>query len=71
VANASGHGLIAVLCAFRVWEHPYALLSFGLGMFVATTNCSSSGKGASAIRAKDAKGLLPSMIELTHRNTRR
>jgi cytochrome c-type biogenesis protein CcmF len=67
----AGVGLIAVLCAFRVWEHPYALLSFGLCMFVATTILLEFWKGASAIRAKDGKGLLPSMIELTHRNTRR
>src|SRR6202158_1898857 len=33
----AGLTLIAVLCAFRVWEHPFALLSFGLCMFVATS----------------------------------
>jgi cytochrome c-type biogenesis protein CcmF len=69
--SLAGLGLIAVLCAFRVWEHPYALLSFGLCMFVATTILLEFWKGASAIRLKDGKGLLPSMVELTHRNTRR
>jgi len=60
VANASGHGPDRGLCAFRVWEHPYALLSFGLCMLSPLHTGLEFWKGASAIRAKDAKGLLPS-----------
>ena len=54
-----------------VWEHPYALVSFGLCMFVTATIISEFWKGASAIRAKDGVGFIPAAISLTHRNTRR
>jgi len=54
-----------------VYEHPYALVSFGLCMFVAATIFSEFWKGASAIRAKNGIGLIPAAVELTHRNTRR
>jgi cytochrome c-type biogenesis protein CcmF len=63
--------LMAALSALGVWEHPYALVSFGLCMFVATTIFIEFWKGASAIRAKDGVGLIPAAITLTHRNTRR
>ena len=54
-----------------VYEHPYALVSFGLCMFVTATIFSEFLKGATAISAKSGIGLIPAMIELTHRNTRR
>jgi cytochrome c-type biogenesis protein CcmF len=54
-----------------VYEHPFALVSFGLCMFVTATIFSEFWKGASAIRAKSGIGLIPATIELTHRNTRR
>jgi cytochrome c-type biogenesis protein CcmF len=54
-----------------VYEHPYALVSFGLCMFVTATIASEFWKGAAAIRAKDGVGLIPAAITLTHRNTRR
>src|SRR5260370_20201329 len=54
-----------------VYEHPFALVSFGLCMFVTTTIFSEFWKGASAIRGKDGIGWSPATIELTHRNTRR
>ncbi len=63
--------LMAGLAAIGVWEHPYALVSFGLCMFVTATIASEFFKGASAIRAKDGVGLIPAAITLTHRNTRR
>ncbi len=63
--------LMAALSAVGVWEHPYALVSFGLCMFVAVTIFIEFWKGASAIRAKDGVGLIPAAITLTHRNTRR
>src|SRR6266853_973179 len=54
-----------------VYEHPFAMVSFGLCMFVTATIFSQFWKGASAIRAKSGIGLIPSTIELIHRNTRR
>ncbi len=52
-------------------EHPYALVSFGLCMFVTATIFSEFWKGASAINAKNHIGIIPAAVELTHRNTRR
>ena len=69
--SIAGLGLMAVLAAFGVWEHPYALMSFGLCMFVAATILVEFWKGASAISVKSKVGLIPAAIELTHRNTRR
>src|ERR1700693_3623492 len=69
--SIAGVTLMAVLAFFGVYEHPYALVSFGLCMFVTTTIFSEFWKGASAIRAKSGTGLIPATIELTHRNTRR
>jgi cytochrome c-type biogenesis protein CcmF len=51
--------------------HPFALVSFGLCMFVTATIFGEFWKGASAIRAKSGIGMIPAMVELTHRNTRR
>jgi cytochrome c-type biogenesis protein CcmF len=69
--SVAGVALMAVLAFFGVYEHPYALVSFGLCMFVTTTIFSEFWKGASAIRAKSGTGLLAAAVELTHRNTRR
>jgi len=63
--------LMAVLAAFKMFEHPYALVSFGLCMFVTATIFSEFWKGASAISVKSKVGMIPAMVELTHRNTRR
>ncbi len=49
----------------------YALMSLALCAFVTVTIVIEFFKGAIAIRAKDHQNLLASMIELTHRNTRR
>jgi cytochrome c-type biogenesis protein CcmF len=49
----------------------YPLISFMLGTFVLVTVGIEFVKGATAIRAKDGTSLLMSMMELTHRNTRR
>jgi cytochrome c-type biogenesis protein CcmF len=54
-----------------VYQHPFALVSFGLCMFVTATIFSEFWKGANAIKAKSGIGLIPATIELTHRNTRR
>src|ERR1700682_300863 len=69
--SIAGVALMVVLAIFGVYEHPYALVSFGLCMFVTTTIFSEFWKGASAIRAKSGTGLIAAAVELTHRNTRR
>ncbi len=63
--------LMAVLAGFGVWQHPYALISFGLCLFVTVTVAVEFFKGALAIRAKDGGNLVSAMMTLTHRNTRR
>jgi cytochrome c-type biogenesis protein CcmF len=52
-------------------RHFYALVSFALCAFVATTVISEFFKGAIAIRAKNETNIFSAMFELTHRNTRR
>ena len=47
------------------------LASLALCAFVTVTIVIEFFKGAIAIRAKDHQNLMASMIELTHRNTRR
>jgi cytochrome c-type biogenesis protein CcmF len=49
----------------------YALMSFMLCTFVLVTVGIEFVKGANAIRTKSGTGLVMSMMELTHRNTRR
>jgi len=71
VPTVAGVALMVVLAFFGAYEHPYALVSFGLCMFVTATIVSEFWKGASAIRAKNGIGFIPAAIELTHRNTRR
>lgn len=68
---AAGVAVMAALAVLGMWDHPYALVSFGLCMFVATTIVIEFWKGASAINGKTGMGMLPAMVELTHRNTRR
>jgi cytochrome c-type biogenesis protein CcmF len=52
-------------------RHPYALMSFGLCLFVAWTILVEFYKGARAIHAKSGQNLLLAAVELTRRNTRR
>jgi cytochrome c-type biogenesis protein CcmF len=63
--------LMAVLSFFGVYQHPFAMMSFGLCLFVAATVAMEFYKGARAISTKSSIGLIPAMVELTHRNTRR
>ena len=65
-----GLATIAIFIAFGVYN-VYALMSFGLCMFVMWTVVSEFWKGASAIALKSGQNLLAAMVELTHRNTRR
>lgn len=61
---------VGVLAALGI-RHVYALISFGLCFFVMWTILGEFWKGAKSIRGKEGIGLLPAMVELTHRNTRR
>ena len=65
-------GLVTMgaLVAFGVY-HVYALMSFGLCVFVLWTIFAEFFKGANAIRARSGQNLIAAMVELTHRNTRR
>src|SRR3984885_9848875 len=71
IPTVCGVALIVLLAIFGAYEHPFALVSFGLCMFVTATIFTEFWKGASAIKAKSGIGLIPATIELTHRNTRR
>jgi cytochrome c-type biogenesis protein CcmF len=64
-------GLMVILSALGIYEHPFALVSFGLCLFVTTSIGLEFWKGARTIQAKNDVGFLPAVIELTHRNTRR
>jgi len=63
-ALTAGLGLAGV-------RHPYALITFGLCLFVAWTILAEFYKGARAIRARTGTNPLAAIIELTRRNTRR
>jgi cytochrome c-type biogenesis protein CcmF len=71
IPTIAGVALMGVLAILGAYEHPFALVSFGLCMFVTATVLIEFWKGASAIRAKNGIGFIPAAIELTHRNTRR
>ncbi len=71
IPTIAGVALMVLLAILGAYEHPYALVSFGLCMFVTATIVIEFWKGASAIRAKNGIGFIPAAIELTHRNTRR
>ena len=62
--------LVAALVAAGV-RHFYALMSFGLCLFVAWTIFTEFYKGAHAIGVKTSRNLLVGAVELTRRNTRR
>src|SRR5450755_2933004 len=68
--TVAGLALAAGLFAMGV-RHFYALVSFALCTFVAVTVVIEFFKGALAIRGKEGQNIFASMVELTHRNTRR
>src|SRR4029077_19438309 len=68
--SVSGLAVAVGLFAMGV-RHFYALVSFALCTFVLVTVALEFFKGAKAISSKSGSGLLGSMVELTHRNTRR
>ena len=65
-----GMVLVAALMVAGV-RHVYALMCFGLCLFVTWTIASEFYKGARAIRARTGQNLLAAAVELTHRNTPR
>jgi cytochrome c-type biogenesis protein CcmF len=69
--SAAAVALVVALGFGGMYEHPYALVSFGLCLFVTVTVALEFWKGANAIRAKNEMSLPRAAIELTHRNTRR
>lgn len=62
--------LIAVLFGAGI-RNEYALLSFGLCLFVTVTIASEFVKGTMSVAQKESMNLFRAVIELTHRNTRR
>jgi cytochrome c-type biogenesis protein CcmF len=62
--------LMAALLVAGV-RHLYALMCFGLCLFVAWTIAAEFYKGSRAIRARTGQNLVAAAVELTHRNTRR
>jgi cytochrome c-type biogenesis protein CcmF len=62
--------VVAVLFAGGM-RYPYSIISLGLCFFVMATIVMEFFRGSRAISEKTSVGLIPAMIELTHRNTRR
>jgi cytochrome c-type biogenesis protein CcmF len=65
-----GLALMVILAVAGV-RHPYALVAFGLALFVAWTIVAEFYRGARAIRARSGMNPLAAVVELTLRNTRR
>jgi len=71
-AVPAGAMLVCMVALFALgMNHPYALMCFGLCMFVTATIVMEFWKGSRAIMAKDNLSLIGAAVELTHRNTRR
>lgn len=63
--------VVMVACVIGGVRHFYALMSFGLCMFVTATVAIEFFKGSRTIAHKTGQNLIAAAIELTHRNTRR
>jgi cytochrome c-type biogenesis protein CcmF len=68
-----GVGMLVVVAALYAggMRYPYSIISLGLCFFVAATIFMEFFRGAGAINEKTKMGLVPAMVELTYRNTRR
>ena len=68
-----GIGMLVVVAALFIggMRYPYSIISLGLCFFVMATIVMEFFRGSRAISEKTSVGLIPAMIELTHRNTRR
>lgn len=68
--GVAGLVLMVVLVASGM-HHAYAAISFGFCLFVGIVIVSEFVKGANALGKRTGQWMLPAMVELTHRNTRR
>ena len=68
--TVAGIALMLGLAASGI-HHFYALMSFGLCLFVTTTVAMEFFKGSRAIANKSGRNFALAMVDLTHRNTRR
>jgi cytochrome c-type biogenesis protein CcmF len=68
---AAAVALMIALAFFGVYDHPFAMVSFGMCLFVTATVAMEFYKGGRAIATKSNIGFIPAVVELTHRNTRR
>jgi cytochrome c-type biogenesis protein CcmF len=68
-----GIGMLVVVAGLFAggMRYPYSIISLGLCFFVMATIVMEFFRGSRAISEKTNVGLIPAMIELTHRNTRR
>jgi cytochrome c-type biogenesis protein CcmF len=68
-----GVGMLIVVAGLYAggMRYPYSIISLGLCFFVTATIIVEFSRGSSAINEKTKVGMIPAMIELTHRNTRR
>ena len=68
-----GIGMMIVAAALLIggMRYPYSIISLSLCFFVAATIVLEFFRGANAINEKMRIGFIPSVVELTHRNTRR
>ena len=68
-----GIGMLVVAAALIAggMRYPYSIISLSFCFFVAATILLEFFRGANAIKEKSGSGFIPSVIELTHRNTRR
>jgi cytochrome c-type biogenesis protein CcmF len=68
-----GVGMLVVVAALYAggMRYAYSIISLGLCFFVTATIIMEFFRGSKAINEKTRVGIIPSMIELTHRNTRR
>jgi cytochrome c-type biogenesis protein CcmF len=68
-----GVGMLVLVVALYAggMRYPYSIISLGLCFFVTATIVMEFFRGSRAISEKTNVGLIPAMVELTHRNTRR
>jgi cytochrome c-type biogenesis protein CcmF len=68
-----GVGMLVVIAGLFLggMRYPYSIISLGLCFFVMATIFMEFFRGSKAINEKTNVGMIPAMIELTHRNTRR
>jgi cytochrome c-type biogenesis protein CcmF len=68
-----GIGMLVVAAALIAggMRYAYSIISLSFCFFVAATILLEFFRGANAIKEKSGNGFIPSVIELTHRNTRR